>query len=412
MKNKIVAIIVSVVLSFSLWLYVTTVVSPESEMTYYDIPVILENENVLAERGLMITSDIPTITLRLKGTRTDLNNLNESNINILASVSGILAPGEHFLRYDPSYPGSIPASAVEIISSNMDLIPITVENKLKKSVQVVVNFPGSVTEGYIANKDNAILDYKTIEISGPESVVSQVEQAIVEVNMEGRKETFAEQFPFTLCNSEGEPVDVAMVTTNTESVNVSVQIQRYMDVELTVQVVDGGGATSKTCDITINPNPIRISGSDALLDKITTIELGSIDLSGILKDGTLTFPIVLPEGVTNETGVTEATVDVKFPDLKTKSFNVTKIVTTNVPEGLEVEMITQALEVKVRGPIALVDSMKESHITATVDFTGAQIGTATIKATISIDEDFKEVGALNTYSVSATLLEPVPEETN
>ena len=410
MKNKVIAIIVSFVLSFSLWLYVTNVVSPESEKTYYEIPVILENEYVLADRGLMITSDIPSITLRLKGNRTDLNNLNEANINILASVSGVLAPGEHFLRYERSYPGSIPASAIEVVSSSMDLIPITVENKLKKSVPVVVNYPGSVTSGYIAYKENAILDYKTIEISGPESVVSLVEKAVVEVDMTGREETFAEQFPFTLCNGAGEPVNVEMVTTNTESVNVSVQILRYMDVELTVNVIDGGGATSDTCDITITPNPIRIAGSDALLDKITTIELGTLNLGEILSDGTFTFPIVLPEGVINETAVTEATVDVKFPDLKTKSFNVKKFTVVNVPEGLEAEMITQTLEVKVRGPIAMVDAMKASDISVTVDFTGAQIGTATVKANVTIADAYAEVGALNAYSVSATLLDPATVE--
>ncbi len=410
MKNKVVAIVLSVVISFGLWLYVTTVVSPESEKTYYEIPVILENENVLSERGLMITSNIPAITLRLKGNRTDLNNLNEANINVLASVSSIEAPGTHYLRYDTSYPGNIPDNAVEVLSRSLDLIPITVENKLKKSIPVLIDYVGSVPEGFIADKEKALLDFKTIEISGPESVISQVEQARIQVDLEGRSETFEDKYSFTLCNANAEAVDVAMVTASVETVNLLVQIQRYMDVELSVQIIDGGGATSKTTEVKITPEKIRISGSDALLEKIGTIELGTIDLSEMLKDGALKFPIVLPDGVTNETGVTEATVEVKFPTLKTKNFNVTNIVAINVPEGLEVDMITQALEVKVRGPSALVDAIKPVDITATVDFTGAQIGTATMKANITISEAFSEVGALNAYSVSATLQEPTDKD--
>ena len=94
----------------------------------------------------------------------------------------------------------------------------------------------------------------------------------------------------------------------------------------------------------------------------------------------------------------------------TKSFNVKKFTVVNVPEGLEAEMITQTLEVKVRGPIALVDTMKASDISVTVDFTGAQIGTATVKANVTIADAYAAVGALNAYSVSATLLDPATVE--
>ena len=47
MKNKVLAILMSVVVAFGLWMYVITVVSPESEKTYYDIPVVLQNKNIL-----------------------------------------------------------------------------------------------------------------------------------------------------------------------------------------------------------------------------------------------------------------------------------------------------------------------------------------------------------------------------
>ena len=113
MKNKILAAVLSLVIAFGLWLYVITVVSPGSEKTYYDIPVIMQSENVLAERGLMITHiDDSTVTLDLAGNRSDLNNLNESNINIFASVSAIDAPGTHKVNYTVAFPGNMPSNAV------------------------------------------------------------------------------------------------------------------------------------------------------------------------------------------------------------------------------------------------------------------------------------------------------------
>ena len=56
MKNKLVSILLSVAIAFGLWLYVITYISPESEETYYNIPVILEGESVLNENGLMCPS--------------------------------------------------------------------------------------------------------------------------------------------------------------------------------------------------------------------------------------------------------------------------------------------------------------------------------------------------------------------
>ena len=65
MKNKFLAMAFSVVVAFGLWLFVINVVSPESEKTYYDIPVVLQNKDVLEQRGLMIVSDTPKVTLAL-----------------------------------------------------------------------------------------------------------------------------------------------------------------------------------------------------------------------------------------------------------------------------------------------------------------------------------------------------------
>ena len=107
MKNKLLAVLVSAVIAFGLWLYVITVVSPESEQTYYDIPVVLQNKDVLNERGLMIVGEAPTVTLVLKGNRTILNELNESNINVITNVANIEKPGTINMTYSLSFPVTV-----------------------------------------------------------------------------------------------------------------------------------------------------------------------------------------------------------------------------------------------------------------------------------------------------------------
>lgn len=403
MKNKVLYMLLSVLVAFSLWLYVVTVVSPGSEETYYNVQVVLQNENILEERGLMITSDLETVNLTLSGNRTDLNKLDSSNIQVLVNAATIEAAGTHRLDYTVSYPSTVNGNDITRTGQSTNMITLKTEKRITKRVDVVAEYIGSVPEGFIADKENAVLDYESVEISGPESVVEKIAQARIQVDLNGKNMTVAGQYVYDLCDERGNPVDVERVTTNVEAVNLTVKVQRVKEIKLNVQTVYGGGVTEKNSTVTVEPQTIRISGSDALLEGLDVLELGSVDLGEILEDTTLTFPITLPEGVTNETGVTEATVAVKFSDLKSKTLNITQIQAVNVPAGMEVDMITQALEITVRGPSLLIDSITEKDVTVTVDFADAQPGTATMRATVTFASNYADAGTVGSYVVSATL---------
>lgn len=405
MKSKLLTILMSAAIAFGMWLFVITVEQPESEKTYYDIPVVLQNEDILAERGLMIVSERPTVTLHLSSTRTNLNQLNESNINVIANVNSIVTAGTHELTYSVSYPGNVPAGSVARQSSRPDMVTLKVENKITKQVPVVPVYSGSVAEGLVADKGNVVLDNAFIEVSGPESVLEQITKAMILVDLEGKTQTIVEECTYTLCNDAEEPVDSQWVTTNVEVVNLTLTIRQVKEVKLTVNVVAGGGATEATSTIRIEPETIRISGSEALLEGLDEVNLGTIHLGEIPEDKTMSMAITLPEGITNETGITEAIVDVRFPNLKTTTLSLARIEMINVPEGMEAELVTKILEVKFRGPASLIDSLMAESVTIVVDLEGAELGTDKYVAQMNVGNAFSGVGALGTYTVMVTLTE-------
>ena len=405
MKSKLFKILLSAVAAFALWCFVIMVEQPESEKTYYDIPVVLLNENVLTERGLMIVSERPTVTLRLSATRTNLNNLNESNINVIANVASIAGIGTHEITYSISYPGNVPASAVTVKSQSTDMVKLKVEKRITKRVPIVPIYNGSVPEGMIADKENAVMDIEFIEVSGPEVVVEQITQAVIQVDLNDQTETLMGEFAYILCNDAFEPVDAARITTNAEVVNLTLKIHRVKEIALKVTVIPGGGATEATSSITIEHPTIRVSGSDALLEGLDELDLGTINLAELVNDTVLTYPINLPEGINNETGITETTVSVKFPNLRVRTLQITNIEAINVPKGMTVELITQSLQVSFRGPSAIVNAMTEKDILVTVDFTDAELGTDTKKATVTISSKYGGVGAVGSYSVAVTVKE-------
>lgn len=411
MKSKLLTAVLSLVVAFALWMYVIMVVSPNSEDTYNNIPVTLTGERVLRERGLIITAYTPTVTLRLAGNRTDLNNLNSSNISVNVNVSQIYDPGEISLSYTISYPGNVPPSAITTQNRSPGQVTLQVENYISKTVDVNVDYVGSLPEGLMYDKQNAELDYAQIRVAGPQSVVDRIAQAKIKVDLDNHSESFIDRFVYTLCDEAGDPVDAEMIETDVEAVNLTLQIRRVKDIPLKVSVISGGGATEDNSEILLSMDTIRISGSEMLLDSLNELVVGSVNLGELLAESELTFPIVLPEGVTNETGVYEVTVSVRFPNLGIATVNVTNIQPINVPEGFEAEIITQMLEVRVRGTIALVNTIRESDITVTVDFSGVQPGSQTLPVQIAVSGSFADIGVVGTYSATVTLRESAGDET-
>ena len=173
MKNNFVRLVLAIVIAFGLWLYVITVVSPESEASYYDVPVVFDGVSLLDERELMIISGKDATTnLRLSGNRTDLNKLDKTNITILADLSQIREPGEHKVKCDVFFPSD--AGIIEVLEKDPQYITVLVSERARKDVPVRLFAEGAVPEGFIADMENAALSHATVTVSGPKEVVDRI----------------------------------------------------------------------------------------------------------------------------------------------------------------------------------------------------------------------------------------------
>lgn len=411
MKNKISSILLALVIAFGLWVYVITSVSPGSQETFYNIPVAREGETVLEERGLMITHvSTSTVNLTLSGTRKDLAKVNPGNITLKVDLSRIYGAGTHSLEYTPSYPGDVASNAFVEESRYPEKITFVVEERRTKIVPVEIVWTGTTPDGFMIDKENKLLDNTHVTVMGPASVADQINKAVITVDLNDRRESVSESYRYTLCNADGEPVDAQLITTNVEEVRLDVKIQRYKDVAITYELVEGGGAREKDVVVTLSDETIRVSGSDAVLAAMgDEILVGTIDL-GDIQDTDLTYPVNLPAGVTNLSGVTSVDVKVRFVGLETDNLRVREFESINVPEGMTVELSTKYLELVVRGPAAAMAKLEEEDITVTVDFAGGIHGSMeSYPVTITFPSGVKDVGAVGTYQVWATLV-PVPDE--
>lgn len=406
MKNKVLTALLAGLIAICLWVYVITVERPESENTFYNVPVVLDGGTVLQDRGLMVTSDPDmTVTLKLAGKRSELNKLKSSDIAAVVDLSRISEAGNKPVSYSVSIPGD---TTIEVVSRHPDTLSLTVMEWDSEEIPVVLTYEGRVPDGYYVDKQSAALDSETVTVTGPKEIISQIKQAKITLNLENRIETISESLRYALCDEDGNPIeDVSSVTTDHGEIRVTVSIQQLKEVKLTCTINDGGGLTAADVKVTMDYETVTVAGSTAALLGLDEINLGNVDLGELTESTELVMPIKLPEGVSNQSGYTVVRLKVELPELETRTYSISRFKAINVPQGLTAQIYTQLLEVKIRGRGPVLDRLKPENITAVVDLTGEEAGTFSLPVEFEIEGfgTVENIGAVEKYSVTGKLAE-------
>ena len=391
MKSKIMRFLLSLLIAFGIWLYVVTVVSPESEVVIHNIPVQFDGDAVLAERDLIVVSDKNcTVNLKLFGNRVDLNKLSASNVTVVADLSQITEPGEHHVRFNVTYPAAVQQGNIDVMERDPQYITVTVAERSWKNIPVEIRYTGSVPEGYVVDGQNAKLDQTSITVTGPADVLARIAKACITVDLDGKMSTIVDTYRLSLCGVDGNPVtDAAKVTTSANEVRATIKINKIKQVALEVELIDGGGL--RASDVTVNQSLqyIMVSGSNSALENLDKIVVARISLAEMIKSDTLTFDIQMPAGISNVTGETKLTVEIILPELETRTFVITTIRTVNEPADRNVTVITEKLVVQIRGTAEALDALDESQLVAVVDckdVSGMSNMNASLNATVELPD--------------------------
>ena len=168
--------------------------------------------------------------------------------------------------------------------------------------------------------------------------------------------------------------------------------------------IEGAGATKANTKISIEPNTVTLAGDSAILSGLNRITLGTIDLTDFTSTFTETYPIAIDNELRNVTGVTKAKVTVEIVGLETESFLVTNISYTGASEGTAVELLTESMEVVIRGTAEQLEQIKAEHIRAVADLSDFKDSTGQFMPTAKIYVDgVTDVGAVGVYPISVEI---------
>ena len=206
-------------------------------------------------------------------------------------------------------------------------------------------------------------------------------------------------------DTDGEPVaDAELLTADPATVLTVLPVVQLKEVELTVDILPGGGATEDDVTVDIEPGTITVSGEAADLAELDSVSLGEIDLSQVFGTLTQKMPINLDGTLENVSGPAEATVTVRVEGLSTKTLEADNIEVINKPEGYEANPVTQSLTVLVRGTQETLDAVTASQIRIVADLARLDLstGTRTVPVRVYLDGS-SDVGVVGEYNISISI---------
>lgn len=372
-RNKRINMILALVLSIVLWMYVIGEINPTADRTFSDVPVTFTNIDVLADRGLAISSiSIESVNVTVQGTRSTITALTESDVKVLCDVSAV-NKGENEVTLDVRPPDN-----TTVTKMSMSKIVVTVDDLEQKEVPVQV-----VYEGHLPDNEEATttqMSQTRVTISGAESLVDSVEyaQATIDSSAIGDEE-LTQECQLVAVTEDGTPVNRVVV--EPETVGVTSILSHLKTVDLTVPIVDDSndGAT-RTVEV---PSKVTIAGRADTLKHISTLTAEPVTITNLAGGTELTIALTLPDGITLSDKNEDLVVVVQVESAQEKAFTI------------------NAGDIQLEGASDFYDYTFEDGFTANVVIKGKKDEISAIKASdITVTADVSE---LDTTSTTVTL---------
>lgn len=334
--------IISLVFAFALWLIVINITNPVDEKTFTNVKVNLLNTDLITKENMVyeiLDGSAVVKSVKVTAPRKVIDDLTSGDIVAEADFAKLTINNTIEIEFSSNRYNS----EIRDISGNTEMVKLSIEEKKTKRLELEVA-TSAAEDGYIVGRK--VSDPNRIEVSGPESIVSKIARAGVEVDVANETSDVNVYAPVRLYDADGNVISADSLTKDTEKAKVSIQILQKKEVPLEYSV-SGKPADGymNTGIIESDPTTVTIAGSASTLSAITKIVIpeAALDITGQSATMTTTVNIreFLPDNVVlvgEFNGKANVTVYIEKQEKKTLSIDVSHIRLTGIPAGFEIEL--------------------------------------------------------------------------
>lgn len=410
-QRKALYMVLSILVAAAIWVMVDVSNGTIVEKTY-TVPINYLGTSTLTDRGLMLlegegdTATDTEVTLTVQGTRWNIAKLDKDEILVQADLSDITEAGVQRVSPNVFYPSAL-RGKITTTSTSSYMVQVNIGELDRKTIDVRCEQIGTVAEGYSGGELQ--ISPATLEIRGQEEDIAPVSYAKVVLEYDNATETITQMLDYQFYDENDQLVDGTNIQADAEQIQVTLPIIVTKELQLRVDFEQHPGARLSNVTYRIEPSTITVSGDAGVLRDVDSITLGSeaFDLLSLLDSGTATYsyPITVPEGCTNLSGVTRATLQISFNDMTSAQVTTQNFTLSNYPQGKTTEILTSELTVTVFGTSADVAAVTGDDVEVTVDLSELSSATGSYTVPAQVKVNGVDVGVSGNYVVQVTIRE-------
>lgn len=387
-NNKFV-VVISIVLSFALWIKLSTDSSEISSMTITDIPITVNLSDSAKDSGLTVfgAQDMKA-QVTVTGNRLVLGQLSKKDVQVVAlqAPSVINTTGTYTLELTPKKNSLLSDYA---FSSNISPNFVTVMVDRYKEV----NFDVKENIKYSADPNRFIepvsLSQSSISISGPESRILEIAKVVVEGKINGtiKNTTTLSNITPTLYDASGNKLSSANMKFSVDTIDATVNVLERKKVKAVPEITGVPNGYNINSKVSVSPSQIEIAGTEDVLKPLEEVKLTAIDLSKVNpKNNKFDLNILIPTGCKNLSNSETAKLTFDMDGMGTKKIVVDKVSFLNVGEGKTASSRTSNISVEIVGPTSHLKNLTNDDVTVQVDLKDKAdfVGQAEMPATVKV----------------------------
>jgi len=400
-------LLIAFILAVIVWVSAVIASDPNEEhILARSVPI----EIIGQDPSLQIMSEIPqNVTLVLRAPNsvwTQLNN-NQEAVSAWVDLSN-LGPGVH----DVAVQVQITPRLVRLIRQDPESLSINLNSIVSQVFPVTLIVQGEPPVGY--QSQTPMLDPSEVTVTGPESLVSNVKEARVRVDITNETQTIIKDETPLLLDGEGRVVRGLTLSPDTVTITQPITLlggYRYV----IVRPVSVGQVASgyRLTNIFVSPvGKIVFSSDPELVNNLPGyVETQPIDLTGKEDDFETLVELNLPAGI-SVVGDPKVLVQVSIAAIESSLAISLPVEVIGLEPGLEAIVAPTTIDVILSGPVPILNTLGPADVRVVVDLSGYDAGTYQLIPEVNIlPEQIEKVSMLPaTVEVTITVA-PTPIQT-
>ena len=359
-RQQIMAMVLSLLAAFIMWVYITNSENPQKSKTIYNIQVSLVNQDSIQQSGLALLPDQTfAISIKITGGANEVNSITASDFTASADMNTDLVSGENKIYVTLQ---QVPKNVKIDMDEEELFITVKLDGLKEKQVPVSLDIKGNPSSGF-ENAGNSVKPASVL-VSGPAKYVDVVEVVTGKVDISGASDDVSGSTLLKALDSNGK--EVSNITVSPQYADTTVSIKASKTVNVSVRTIGSASDDVSITSIIASPETITIIGDKDVISKITKIETQAIDVSKISQTQYVETNLNLPDGVTVLNNATGIKVTFNVEDIIEKVFTV-DLTANNKSESMNYEYSSASIQVTVRGKKSIISGIAAGDITAAID---------------------------------------------